>query len=360
MHRSRLIPVGLAVALALFGACKKDGGPSAATETSAVKTGVPAAQVWAASAHVRVVDTMLGTVASKIQLGRAVSGIVFSADGLTAYVGASDGVHAIDAATSRELAKLTERPVRQLAIDDAGTKLFALEHEVVVMPDGTRDIRPFHLVTIDVTSGKVVADEELGQRILYAVPPTATHSGFVLAESGDLALARPGQALAEAQSLDVKKALGLGPDARFRVREVATVRDGRAFLAVEGEPSQILELDLATGNARGLGLERALALRGLAVTADGKSLLVDAVNELMLVDLGARTLRGTLDLGGAHTGLALSADGKWAFLAQTIHDGGGAVTIVRLDTFTLHSKIHLDDVSPWVLAVRPRVEVATR
>ncbi|MCK6545160.1 hypothetical protein L6R52_04775 [Myxococcota bacterium] len=345
-----MIPV--LVAAALFGACKKEA-PTAETKTAAVAAGVPAGEVWAASAHVRVVDAMLGTVTSKLQLGRAVSGIVFSSDGLTAYVGASDGVHAIDAATKRVIAKLTERPVRQLAIDDAGAKLSVLEHEVVVLPDGTRDIRPFHLVTIDVASGKVVADEEIGQRILYAVAPTATRSGFVLAESGDLALARPGQALAEAQSLDVKKALGLGPDARFRVREVAAVRGDRAYVAVEAEPSQILELDLATGAARGLTLERTLSLRGLAVTADGKSLLVDAVDDLLLVDLGARALRGTLELGGAHTGLALTGDGKWAFLAQTIHENGGAITVVRLDTFTLHSKIHLDDLSPWALALRP-------
>jgi hypothetical protein len=86
---------------------------------------------------------------------------------------------------------------------------------------------------------------------------------------------------------------------------------------------------------------------------------VNAINELLVVDLEKRVIRAAIELPGAHVGLAVSDNGRWAFLAQTVDGTGGAVTIVRLDPLSVYAKIHLDDISPWAVAVKPHAGLAT-
>jgi hypothetical protein len=61
-----------------------------------------------------------------------------------------------------------------------------------------------------------------------------------------------------------------------------------------------------------------------------------------------------LELPAAHTGISISSDGRFAYLAQTVDGTGGSITAFALDSFSVAKRVHLDDISPWALAVRPQ------
>lgn len=364
----RLLWLTAALALAA-GGCKKDGAKPEAdsrarTKASALKAepqtpGLPSDKVWAASAHIRIVDTLAGTVVAGIDLQKALSGIVFTPDGATAFVASSDGVLQIDAASNRVLGKLTGHPARHIALDDSGTRLQVLEHDVVIEPNGVREILPFRMVVKDVKSGQTISEEEIGHRILYALPSVDGRRSLVITEPGEVLIGGPGDKLSGGRSLDLVQ--GLDSVSELRVREMVATHGTHAYVPVEGTPSRVLDVDLKTGAVTAISLAEHVSIRGLAVTPDGKRLVVDAVRLCALIDLETtHAVTKSVPLDASHQGVAISADGDWAFLANTVDGNGGAVTIVRLDPLEVRGKIHLDDISPWVIAVRPRVEMAGR
>jgi hypothetical protein len=306
----------------------------------------PAAIVYAGSAHLRVVDAEAGAVAKKLDLGKAINAIRFAPDGSAAYVAASDGVRELDGKHA-VAAKLTSHPARNIEVD--GDRVYVLEHEVIVNRDETREILPFRMVTVDRKTRAIVSTEEIGQRILYARPPLRDASGLVITESGDIRLVRPGQRLTEGEAIDASG--GLSKEKGLRVRQFAAAIDGKVYVPVEGIPSRILEIDLASAKVRTFDLGGYVAIRGIGRSGD--SLLVNASDELIVVALGDRGIVARVDLSPGHTGLAQSSDGRFAFLAQTIDGTGGAVTVVSIPDRRVAGKIHLDDLSPWVIAVRP-------
>lgn len=347
----------LAALLLGISACKskQEDAPNAGTVASALaeKAALPKDVVYAASAHVRVVDPSSDRVVKKIDLQRAVRMIVFSPDGRRAYVAASDGVREVDAVTHEVAAKLTEHPARNLALVEDGRTLFVLEHQVNRQEDGTSEIMPFRLLTIDTEKRRVMKREEIGQRILFARPPADGRSGLVVTEAGEVRLVAPGQPLSAGEAIDPTGGLPSRKNA-LRPRQFTVIAGGTAYVPVEGLPSRILEIDLATGAVAALDLERNISLRGLAVTADRKQLLVDGGLQLLVVDLKTRSVTGSLALPGGHIGAALADGGQHLYLAQTIQGTGGAVTVVSLDPLRVAGQIHLDDISPWAIAVRPR------
>lgn len=365
MHRSRLI-LTAAVIGGLAVACKDGGGDRAAgsSERAASRarpaaTG-PAGKVYAASAHLRAVDVATGAVTGRIDLSRAVTSFAFTADGKRAFFSASDGVYALDPATDVVLGKLTDHPARRLFVDDAARRLWVLEHEVVVQDDGTREILPFRMVGLELDTGKVVSDEEIGQRIQFALPAAGERSHHVaIGESGEVTIGRG--AFLDGEVLPLGDELSReGP---FRVRgEAAVVAGAHLYFPIESARSRIAELDLGSGRLSFIDLERPLQLRALAISADRRTLYVNASEELIVVDLASRAPRAAIELDGAHLGLSLSGDGAFAFLAQTIHEvpspggaarTGGAVTVVALGALEVRAKHHLDDITPWALGALP-------
>jgi hypothetical protein len=362
MYRARLIALLALLAAVETGGCKKDQA-STAQETAPLApqkqkpVDAPNEIVYAASSALRVVDTRLGKVVSGVPLSHTVYSIEFSLDGSSAYVATGAGIFEIDAALHQLRGQLTDHPASYAVLDQGGSRLDVLEHEVIVHKDGTRDIQPFHWVELDLASGgKLISDEEIGQRITFVVPPRDDRYHLLLTADGEVRLGKPKTKLRDSVALSLA---GMAQDGQSRVRSMGAVKGSNAYIPVEASPSQIVDVDLSRGDSRAISLERPLRIRGLAVTPDGKSLLVNAIGELLVVDLEKRRVRAAVELPGAHIGLSISDNGRWAFMAQTVDGTGGAVTIVRLDPLSVYSKIHLDDISPWAIAVKPRAGLAS-
>jgi DNA-binding beta-propeller fold protein YncE len=261
-------------------------------------------------------------------------------------VATAGGVYRVDAKARVLAGQLTSSPARHVALSENGAKVFVLEHDVIVAPDGTRDIKPFRLKTLDAATGKVVDHEEIGQRILFALPSEGGRYHLILTEAGEVIVGVAGTPLAEGRKLE----LVAEP---LRVRPYVAVYGGHAYVPVEGEPARVFDVDLATGDSVAIGLGRNIPLRGMAVTPDGSTLIINAIREVILVDRTGRAIKQRMELPAPHQGVALSPDGEFAFLAQTIDGTGGAVGIVELAPLSFRGKVHLDDISPWTIAVAP-------
>lgn len=343
MHRPRLIA---AWALVLASAACKADAPKTTTQTQAVSA-PPGAEVWAASGVVRVVDPAQQKVRAKLAVGHPITTILFDAAAKTAWIGTSEGLYAVDVASMALEGPLTPAPIRHL--EWQGPLLAILQHQVVLGPDETREVLPFRQVLFDPATKKVVGDEEIGQRIHYAGEAEGHH--LVITESGEVRLGARPESLAAGTPLNLPALVpGRGP---YRVRGDVTVRQGsRALVAIEGRPAHLLVIDLQAGSAQAIDLGRETGIRGLAFSADGKVALVNAMTRLYVVDLARREVTAELELPGPHVGAALGSDGRALFLAQTVEGTGGAITAVSLSPLAVQAHVHLDDISPWAIAVR--------
>lgn len=365
----RISSLFLALTFGLY-ACKSEDKPvaekssaalaprsaPAAAPSPAAKLDVPQDIIYAGSAHLRVVDVAVGQVVQGIDLSRALTDIAFSADGEKAYLAGSDGVRMVDVESGKVIAQLTQSPARQLIVINGGDLLGVLAHDVV-MKDGHPTPTAFRYDIVDTVRQKVLKTEVIGERVLGVVPSAdpATAS-LVLFESGEVRLIRGGSPLSgDGKAVDL--AAGLTPEkGRLVMRPYFAVSaDGQtAFVPVEAVPARVLAIDLAHGTTRALSLGEASYLRGLALSPDGKTLIVNAMKKLVTMDVASGKILGSVELDGAHLGVAVSADGRRAYLAQTVHENGGAITVVSLDGLRVQGKIHLSDISPWVLAIKPK------
>lgn len=363
-----LVLAGVALALAVGCTDKKSDArpveaPLEATKRAARALEVPRDRVWAGSAHLRVVDVAAGQVVAGLDIQKAIEDLLFTPDGRRAFVAASDGVRLVDVDAVKVVAQLTNSPARQLVLSPDNKTVSVLEHDVVVGPDGVRTPTPFRLKTLDAETGKVLGEELVGERVLGVAPGYGRRASAIVYESGEIGVVPAGQPLASLPKV-VDLAQGVEPLGKSRLTPrpyLALSPDGsKAWMPVEGLPSRVLEVDLERGTTRAIALGEPLQLRGLALSPDGTRLVVTASKKLILVDLVAGSVLGSVDLGGAHIGAVISEDGRRAYLAQTIHERGGAVTVVDLDPLRLQGKIHIADISPWVLGLVPRASVAVR
>jgi len=360
VHRAGLIAIAASLAVV---ACKSETkvATKVATETKTKaldKLDVPTDVVWAGSAHLRVVDVAAGQVVAGVDLQKSITHIAFTPDGTRGFVAASDGVREIDVQTHAVKAHLTKHPARRLYPSADGSKLFVLEHEVKMLESGAREVLPFRLKTIDLATGGVLGEETIGQKILAAVPSlTKDRLHTVLTQAGDLKTAPMGAKLADAARVELPEPVAAG----FGMRPyVAISPDGRfVYVPMEGKIGHVLAIDRTDGSARAISLGEPLLLRGLAVTPDGKRLVVNASAVALVVDIASGKVQGKVELGAQHIDAAVGTDGRRAYLAQTIDGTGGAVTVLHLDKLKVQGKIHLGDISPWVLAVKPRTAYAS-
>ncbi|MBI2378737.1 MAG: hypothetical protein HYV07_32380 [Deltaproteobacteria bacterium] len=364
MYGSRRL---IALALLALSACKSKEAPKAAEPAKsaaalAPKTDVldvPRDLVYAASSHVRVVDVGLGQVVAGIDLSRAVKWIEFDKNGQRAFVAASDGVHEIDVEKSALIARLTENPARHVLLSPDGKKLFVLENSIKISDDQkTRNAEPFHLLTIDLDSKKIEKNELVGERIFRAIPASAPgRYHLAVTESGRVRMGRDPEPFGSGVDLDASGGL---PGALGVRHFVVTSEDlTKAYVPIEGEPSQILEVELVGGQSRFMSLGAAIRLRGMALAPGGR-LVIEGSTELIVLELATGHVASSVALEGNHTGIAIAPDGKRAYLARTIDGTGGAITIVALDPMRVQGKIHLEDITPWAIAVRPRASLASR
>ena len=74
---------------------------------------------------------------------------------------------------------------------------------------------------------------------------------------------------------------------------------------------------------------------------------------VLAIDRASGRVSSRLEIEGGHVGAELGRDDRWLYLAKTIDGTGGAITVVALEPMRVHGSIHLDDISPWAIAVRP-------
>lgn len=363
MPRTRLslfASLGLGL-LALGCTEKKADSPAAATTTAAAKaaptdTARAGHRVFAASAHLRVVDAADQKVVGKVQLQKAVRRIVFSQDGLTAYVAASDGVRAVDTTTFEVIAKLTDRPARYVELDSTGHMLHVLEHWVHIAPNGARTPQPFSLVTIDTRTGAPASKVEVGERVLYARAAEGEGGHWIrVTELGEVSIGTAETPWGEGTKLDPTDG---APDAPYRVRKTIGHHGAHVYLPIESDPARVLDIDTKTGRTRMYSLGEKAAIRGVGVTPDGATLIANTGKTLKFVDLSSGDVTHTLALPDTHVGCTITDDGRTAYLARVVDGKGGAVTAIDLTAKTVGDKVHLDDITPWAIAVQPRARLA--
>lgn len=366
LQPGRALLAGLAASLALV-ACKSKeptAAPSASTKAAVKEApGLPQHTVFAASNQVRVVDTRAGKVVGQVPLQKAVREIRFSADGATAYVAASDGVRAIDSRTHEVVAKLSDNPTRYIELSPDGSKLYALEHFVLSKADGSPDPQPFSLLTIDTKTGQVVNKEQIGERIIYARPaPSKDGRSVYIEESGKIVLGTEGGKWGQGTEVDLRA--GMPADKAYRVRKTIAHFGQHVFVPIEGEVARVLDIDTASGQTRLLSLGSAAAIRGLGITPDGRQLLVNTGVALRTLDVASGQVVGeALQLPAGQMGCAVSDDGRFAYLAQMRDKAGGpggAVVAVDLKARSITHTVHLDNISPWAIAVAPTTKLAAR
>ncbi len=328
--------------------------PQVKTEAKAVKVTGPDSLIFVASAHVRIVDSQRGQVVGRLQLQKAVRMILFSSDGATAYLACSDGVRAVDTSTYKVLSKLTERPARHIRVSADGLRLHVLEHFVITKEDGSREAQPFSLVTVDLRTGAEMSREVVGERILYAHrAPGADGRTLRVAESGQILTGIAGADWNAGTEVDLRQ--GLEPTVNYRVRKTVAQYKTHLYVPIEGDIARVMDIDSATGDIRYLSLGRAAAIRGLGLTPDGRTLLVNTGLSLEYIDLATGDVSGKgLALPGGLVGAEVSSDGKYVYFAQVRDADGGAVLVVDLAKREIVAKIHLDDITPWAIGVAPR------
>lgn len=321
------------------------------TEATVAQRGPSADDVlYAASTVVRVIEQ--GRATERLALRHIVNQIAFDAAGARAFLATSVGVQVVDARAHQVQRKLTDNPARSVIVSPGQGKLYVLEHTVITLPDGHAQPQPFHVRRFDLTSLEQDSDVEVGQRMLaLGVPAAATSPLLVVSEAGALATLRvPSGA---AQPLAAANTLG----GRVRVGPVLGA-DGRTlYLPVEGPDARIAEIDTERGTVRPIALGRDAHLRALAVSPDGETLYVNALDRVAAVDLASSTQAvrwAEAELPAPHQGLAVSPDGARLYLARPIHDGSGSITVVDARTLETLGSVHTPGISPFTVAVRPR------
>lgn len=359
MFRTRetlaLVTVGL---LSTIG-CKENASPEVQDTKAAVTakaevapTAGPSDLVYAASNVIRVVDMARGEVVGQVDLKKAIRQIRFADNG-RAYVAASNGLHLVDANAHRLVRQITEQPVRNVDIADDGKSLDLLWHTVTVKEDKTREINPFQLSTIELEGHTETAKREVGQRIYFAAQKAGANA-IVVGEKGTIRTVN-GSASLNDEGTEIDPHAGLStPDKPLRVRHETARHGDKVYLSVEGYPSRVLEVNLTTGASQAFPLDRAYPLRGIGVTPDGKNVLVNVGVGVVVYDLEKKEIAHRIETPAPTQGIAVSSDGRYVYTAQVVDEKGGAVHALSIADGKHVKKVHLDDISPWAIAVRPR------
>jgi phospholipase C len=112
-------------------------------------------------------------------------------------------------------------------------------------------------------------------------------------------------------------------------------------------------VDTATDKVTGT-IDVGLAPQSVAITPDGSSLVVTGYDAVSIVDVHSGLVRSRLaDHGRAH-GVAVTPDGKQAWIVDTRND---AVVVIDVKRGRTGGRINVGN-SPWNVAIRPDGAVA--
>lgn len=300
-----------------------------------------------ADAHLVVLDPDAGEVA-RIEVGRAPWGVTVAPDG-TAYVATLDGVAVVDVSARERIGLIGY--ASELAPGPVGGEYRAGGLGIAVSPDGAR-------VYVGVTSrfpdpGVVEVIDTATRRVLASIPVGIRQFDVVVSADGSEVYAINHDSfdvsVIDADALEVTRTLRaaplgdeLGLGSWNKPHYAALAEDGTLLMAYKGV--MLLELDPRTGATSQRPLRASTHSQGVELTPDGARLLVvgDGPNDtslagpsLEIVELasGGSTV---LPLDGSHNDVAVSADGRRAFVTGGSSREGApypdVVTVVDLET----------------------------
>jgi DNA-binding beta-propeller fold protein YncE len=297
-----------------------------------------------------VVDSETGKQLADMALGHTTFDIAFSADRTRAYLATSDGVMEVDATKHAVLGRLLPGPSFRVELAPDGKLLYVLGNGILKRPDGQQEALPSELTTFDLATRKVAAKREVGLGA-EDLAMAAGRAAVTNPKAHALALVSPGDAARAATQVSL--ATG-NPESPGFVRGLATSPDGREiYVGQFGEASQIHVVDAASGSERELSFPHEGFITGVAVTADGKNLLVATRNHLAVLDPATGSEKRFIALGGAHAAMTVSARGSYSYHATAAYnDQGGAVTAVNLASGEVRA-IPTPGMSPFTIGVMP-------
>ncbi|MFI8262440.1 YncE family protein [Streptomyces sp. NPDC085665] len=349
-----LAAAGAALLALLAGCAAGGGGPSAAegpgaaatarVGPSAVAAGVPTAHGTLLVADfggstVTFVDPARGRVGS-VEVGTAPYGLAVGADG-RAWVATAEGVAVVDTTTRTGLGRIPYRtrsgPVTTgeyrgggmgIALSPDGRRLYV----GVNVPGG-----PGVLEVIDTGSRTVTAAVPVGRRPFDV--DVAADGSVVYAtghDSYDVTAVRADTLAARRLVVAPYGERGLGS---WLKPHYAVVRpsDGRLLLPFEGE--KLAVLDPGTGRVTVEPMTADIHQHGAALAPDGTLLVVGAAEDEDGASLTVRSPGGaerTVPLDGPHEDVAVSADGRTAYVTGGFTRDGywDGITVVDLPSGT--------------------------
>jgi DNA-binding beta-propeller fold protein YncE len=293
-----------------------------------------------AARHVSFVDPERGVLA-RVEVGAAPWGLALAPGG-RAYVATAEGVAVVDTVARRRLALIPYRA-------DVGTPRFGEYrpggmgiaaapdgHQVYVgvyLPDGSGQLE-----IVDAEQGAVVDAIPIGARPFQVLADRDGHQVYAI-DHDTFTITIVDPAARTARTLPVAP---LGRSGFDKPHYAALRADGHLLLPFQGRT--LLDLDPASGAASSRELAANTHQHGVALTPDQRRLLivgtgpageVSGAPQLSIVDLASGEEQQIL-LARAHESVAVSPDGRWAYLTggYTFADGGwDGLTIVDLQGF---------------------------
>jgi DNA-binding beta-propeller fold protein YncE len=291
----------------------------------------------ATARHVSVVDPA-GGVLERIEVGAAPWGIARAWDGRT-YVSTAEGLALLDAAGRRRALVPYQA---QAQIDPTRTGEYRPGGMgIAVAPDGRRVYVGVYLAggassleVFDVERGEWVGTVPVGVRPFDVVASRDGRQVYSI-DHDSYSVTAVDAATLVARTLSVAP---FGRGAFDKPHYAAIAPDGRLLLPVQGRG--LVKLDPATGRSDVLPLTGATHQHGVAVAPDGRTLLIVGTGpaggangdpSLTLYDL-ATDAETVLPLRRPHERVAVSPDGRWAYLTGGYLLGGGwdGLTVVDL------------------------------
>ncbi len=297
-----------------------------------------------------VLDSETGKQLGDMALGHTTFDIAFSADRTRAYLATNDGVMEVDATKHAVLGRLLPGPAFEVELAPDGKLLYVLGNEILKRPDGQQEALPSQLTTFDLATRKVAAKREVGLGA-EDLAIAAGRAAVTNPKAHELAIVSPGDAARAATQVSLASG---NPESPGFVRGLATSPDGRQiYVGQFGEASRIHVIDAANGTERELAFPHEGFITGVAVTADGKNLLVATRNHLAVLDPATGSEKRFIALNGAHAAMTVSARGGTSYHATAAYnDQGGAVTAVNLASGEVRA-IPTPGMSPFTIGVMP-------
>jgi DNA-binding beta-propeller fold protein YncE len=302
--------------------------------------------VYTASNTIVVVDVDRGEVLKEIPLEHFITDIVFSDSGERAYVAASNGVTVLDARTHEITAHLTDLPAKTLELSPDNAFLYVMDHPVVRKEDGTQEGGAYQIEAVDLSTGKVVHTEVLGQ----------DYYDFFLAADGrtiyTLQFGVNRIDVIDTEKWEKTRTITVETDAPLW-KSIGSRRGGELYIPEYSPKGNLWVLNTRNDQSRRVVLDERLKLRGIARSEQTGRLYILSLGRLLVVDPAAGTVVQKLELDIPYSAVDVSHDGKQIYLTNPVYQSGGSVSVLDAENLEIVRVIDLPTISPFTVGARP-------